>query len=204
MYNEAYGGSVMPVTFDDFLDELENLKGGDQQYQFPMNSMHSQFKYINRNVQETTRISLYICTPRKDLPSICNPMVDFFNPWVDNVKDSPINVTKYAFLDPDYRYDPAVTAQQGVLGDLTANTEMYPSTTYQVKKLTHSLNPATATSSDAELQETTVAGFGRANVHAPYSWYDHVNALNKYVDQKTSQMSCFNSPSIVESLRFRL
>lgn len=122
MYNEAYGGTVMPVTFDDFLLELENIKGGDQQYSFPMNSMHSQFKYMNRNIQETAHISLYICTPRKDLPSISNPMVDFFNPWVDNSADNPNTDGKYAFLDPDYRYDAAVTAQQGVLGDITAGT----------------------------------------------------------------------------------
>lgn len=122
MYNEAYGGTVMPITFDEFLTELESLKGGDEKYMFPMTSMHSQFKYINRNVMEQCHISFYICTPRKDLPSINNPMTDFFNPWVDNVNDILINQSKYAFLDPDYRYDPALTAQHGVMGDLTAST----------------------------------------------------------------------------------
>lgn len=122
MYNEAYGGTVMPVTFQEFLDELEKLKGGDQKYYFPMTSAQSQFKYINRNVMEPCHVSFYICTPRKDLPSINNPMTDFFNPWVDNTSEVYVNLSKFAFLDPDYRYDPAITAQQDVMGDLTTST----------------------------------------------------------------------------------
>jgi hypothetical protein len=119
MYNEAYGGTTMPVSFQDFLLELSDLKG-DQQYQFPMNSMHSQFKYMNRNVQEVAHISLYICTPRKDLRSVNNPMTDFFNPWIESAGSTLITSENYQMLDSNYRYDPAVTAQQGVMGDINA------------------------------------------------------------------------------------
>ena len=122
MYNEAYGGAVMPVTFADFLSELEDMKGGDQQYQFPMNSMHSQFKYMNRNVQEVAHISLYICTPRKDLRSINNPMTDFSCPWVESAGSSLMTSQNYAILDTNYRYDPAVTAQQEVIGEVATST----------------------------------------------------------------------------------
>lgn len=60
MFDEAWVNNPTPLSWSDFEEALENLQGGDQGYSFPMDSIESQFKYENRNVQLPVNISLYI------------------------------------------------------------------------------------------------------------------------------------------------
>lgn len=115
MYDEAWQShSSPPVSWSDFLAALENVKGGDQSYSFPMDSISSQFKYENRNVQLPVNISVYICTPKKDLPEVNTPQSDWFCPWATNKNLHPFPTTDLASMRPDYFYNPCVTAQANV------------------------------------------------------------------------------------------
>lgn len=114
MYDDAWENVSPPITFNAFLKELEQLKGGDQAYSFPMDSISSQFKYVNRNVQLPLNISVYICTPKKDLPEINTPQADWFNPWSIDPSTAPLPSSNSLSMRPDYFYNPAVTGQENV------------------------------------------------------------------------------------------
>ena len=120
MYQNAFGGTS--TGFDDFLANLENLRGGDQSYAFPMDAMESQFRYENRNVMTPCNISLYICTPKSDLVGQHSPQRDWFNPF--SADTTNLLTTDGLLMDPDYRYDPVVTAQENVIktGNGSADT----------------------------------------------------------------------------------
>lgn len=115
MYDDAWANnSSPPVSWADFLSALENVKGGDQRYSFPMDSISSQFKYENRNVQLPVNISVYICTPKKDLPEVNTPQSDWFCPWATDKTKYPFPTSDLASMRPDYFYNPCVTAQANV------------------------------------------------------------------------------------------
>lgn len=113
MYDDAWAGSSPPVDWDVFLEGIERLKGGDQAYSFPMDSLSTQFKYINRNVQLPVNLSVYICTPKRDLPEVNTPQSDWFNPWSIDPTTAPIPGDSLT-MRPDYFYNPAVTGQENV------------------------------------------------------------------------------------------
>lgn len=112
MFDDAFKNSPSPpISWDDFEGALENLRGGDQQYSFPMDSIESQFKYENRNVQLPVNISVYICTPRKDLPEVDSPQSDWFDPWTSDPVKYPWPSSPLLKMRSDYYYNPSVTAQ---------------------------------------------------------------------------------------------
>lgn len=115
MYTDAYGSSTPVVTWDDFLDSLEDLRGGDQSYGFPLNSIESLFTYTNRNVMTPMNMSVYLCTPKKDLPGQNSPQRDWFNPWADSKPSEGQRRDLALLMDSDYRYDPQVTSQENVI-----------------------------------------------------------------------------------------
>ena len=78
-----------------------------------MDSMSSQFKYINRNVQLPVNLSVYICTPKRDLPEVNTPQLDWFNPWSIDPSTAPVPSDSLT-MRPDYFYNPAVTGQENV------------------------------------------------------------------------------------------
>ena len=112
MFDDAWSNSSSPpVSWADFEKAIEEVKGGDQSYSFPMDSIESQFKYENRNVQLPCYLSVYICTPRKDLPEIHTPQSDWFNPWALTSATS-WTASTMPKMRSDYFYNPAVTAQE--------------------------------------------------------------------------------------------
>ena len=114
MFDAAWANNPSPpVSWADFLEALEGIKGGDMSYSFPMDSMESQFKYENRNVQLPVYLSVYICTPRKDLPEVHTPQSDWFNPWSLSSAVS-WETSSLARMRSDYFYNPAITAQANV------------------------------------------------------------------------------------------
>lgn len=116
MYDDAWANNPSPpVSWSDFLGALENVKGGDQSYSFPMDSVSSQFKYENRNVQLPVNFSVYICTPKKDLPEVNTPQSDWFCPWATDKSQFPFPTSDLASMRSDYFYNPALTAQANVI-----------------------------------------------------------------------------------------
>ena len=80
-----------------------------------MNSIESLFTYTNRNVMTPMNMSVYICTPKKDLPGQNSPQRDWFNPWADSKASAGQRRDLALLMDSDYRYDPQVTAQENVI-----------------------------------------------------------------------------------------
>lgn len=64
--------------------------------------------------------------------------------------------------------------QTGSSSRLNKFRKMYPSTTYQIPRLTKTIGPARLISSDVQIQETGVCGFGRSGycgrTHGTTSW----------------------------------
>ncbi len=114
MFDEAWVNNPTPLSWSDFEEALENLQGGDQGYSFPMDSIESQFKYENRNVQLPVNISLYICTPKKDLAEIDTPQSNWFNPWATSKDKRPWPSSPLLQMRSDYFYNPAITSQENI------------------------------------------------------------------------------------------
>lgn len=115
MYDDAFANNPSPpVSWSDFEEALENLKGADQAYSFPMDSIESQFKYENRNVQLPVNLSVYICTPKKDLPQVDTPQSNWFNPWSTDPAKRPWPSSPLLQMRSDYHYNPSVTSQENI------------------------------------------------------------------------------------------
>ena len=137
------GVGITDSNLDQFIDKLENTVGGDVRVDFPLDYIECEYKYFNNNIAMPIDLSLYICTPVKDLTAIHNPMYDWFNPGTaDTSHDAEL-------MFPDYYYEPTLTAAQNVMftntngtlsniairsqrsSILTASTEVVPEATPQ-------------------------------------------------------------------------
>ena len=125
------------------IEKIENTVGGDVRVDFPLDSIECEYKYFNNNIAMPIDLSLYICTPVKDLTSAHSPMYDWFNPGTaDLTHDAELML-------PSYYYEPVLTAAQDVMftnnsgtlqniairgqrtSILTASTEVVPEATPQ-------------------------------------------------------------------------
>jgi hypothetical protein len=138
---EAVG--VSDSELDTIIPMIENTAGGDVRVDFPLDYIECDYKYFNNNIAMPIDMSLYICTPVKDLTSAHSPMYDWFNPGTaDRLNDPELMLT-------DYYYEPVLTAQNNVMFNnssgtisniairaqrssiLTASTEVVPEATPQ-------------------------------------------------------------------------
>ena len=134
---------ITNANLTSFIQALENTVGGDVRVDFPLDYIECEYKYFNNNIAMPIDLSLYICTPVKELLPGHNPMYDWFDPGTaDSSKDAELML-------PDYYYEPSLTAAQnvmfantnGTLTDiaissrkaniLTASTEVVPEATPQ-------------------------------------------------------------------------
>ena len=125
------------------IQKIENTIGGDVRVDFPLDYIECEYKYFNNNIATPIDLSLYICTPVKDLTSFHSPMVDWFNPGTASTAGDA------ELMLPDYYYEPTLTAAQNVMFSnnsgtltniairsnrasiLTASTEVVPEATPQ-------------------------------------------------------------------------
>ena len=123
------------------IQKIENTIGGDVRVDFPLDYIECEYKYFNNNIATPIDLSLYICTPVKDLTSFHSPMVDWFNPGTASTAGDA------ELMLPDYYYEPTLTAAQNVMFSnnsgtltniairsnrasiLTASTEVVPEAT---------------------------------------------------------------------------
>lgn len=91
------------------IQNIEDTAGGDVRVDFPLDYIECEYKYFNNNIAMPIDMSLYICTPVKDLTGKQNPMHDWFNPGTaDSGSDSELML-------PDYYYEPTLTAAENVM-----------------------------------------------------------------------------------------
>ena len=130
-------------TLNGLIDDLENAVGGDTRIDFPLDYIEVEYKYFNNNTALPIDMSLYICTPKRNLTYNHSPMSDWFNPAVELNEDT----TEHMLAD--YCYEPTLTAAQDVMFNnssgtlsniniraragsiLTASTEVVPEATPQ-------------------------------------------------------------------------
>ena len=131
------------ANLDAFWDAVENATGGDQRIDFPLDYIECEYKYFNNNIAMPIDLSLYICTPLRDMTSGHSPMYDWFNPGTGRPQDDQ------ELMFCDYYYEPVITAAQNVMftnnngtlqsisinanknSVLTASTEVVPEATPQ-------------------------------------------------------------------------
>ena len=89
------------------------------------------------------------------------------------------------------------TRQNGSSKRLAQYKKMYKGSTYELP--TPSLIVGgVEDQKDSKLQPSTMAGFGRSNVHWPYAWHDYVSGNSK---QLTSKTACFTRTQIEDCFR---
>lgn len=138
---EAAG--ISDSELETVIEKIENTVGGDVRVDFPLDYIECEYKYFNNNIAMPIDLSLYICTPVKDLTSAHSPMYDWFNPGTADVTSDA------ELMLPTYYYEPVLTAAQDVMftnnngvpqniairGErtsiLTASTEVVPEATPQ-------------------------------------------------------------------------
>ena len=138
---EATG--ISDSALETVIEKIENTVGGDVRVDFPLDYIECEYKYFNNNIAMPIDLSLYVCTPVKDLTSAHSPMYDWFNPGTANV------LTDAELMLPSYYYEPVLTAAQNVMfannggtlqniairaqrqSILTASTEVVPEATPQ-------------------------------------------------------------------------
>lgn len=112
LYDQAYGDSPS-VSFDDFMNKIENIEGGDQDFAFPIDNVECEYTYLNRNVALPMHVRIYLCMPKKALTGSHNPMTDWFNPFE---KEVPLSALKGNLkMDYKYRYNPVIIASENVI-----------------------------------------------------------------------------------------
>ena len=94
---------------DEVITNIENTVGGDVRVDFPLDYIECEYKYFNNNIAMPIDLSLYICTPVKDLTPSHTPMSDWFNPGSDG------GASDKEMMYHDYYYEPLLTAAQNVM-----------------------------------------------------------------------------------------
>ena len=125
------------------IEQIERTVGGDVRVDFPLDYIECEYKYFNNNIAMPIDLSLYICTPERDMTAGHSPMSDWFNPGTARTSDDS------ELMLPDYYYEPVLTAAQNVMftnsngtlsnisikaereSILTASTEVVPEATPQ-------------------------------------------------------------------------
>ena len=143
LYKMWQGLGIPDSSLDDFIIALENTVGGDVRVDFPLDYIECEYKYFNNNIAMPIDLSLYICTPERDMTAGHSPMSDWFNPGTARTSDDS------ELMLPDYYYEPVLTAAQNVMftnsngtlsnisikaereSILTASTEVVPEATPQ-------------------------------------------------------------------------
>ncbi len=108
------GLGISESNLDTFIENLENTVGGDVRVDFPLDYIECEYKYFNNNKALPIDLTLYVCTPVKDLTGKQNPMHDWFNPGTGaTTNDSEL-------MYPGYYYEPTLTAAENVMFTNTA------------------------------------------------------------------------------------
>ena len=108
------GAGVIDTELDTALERLEEAKGGDQRIDFALDYIECEYKYFNNNTVLPIDLSLYICTPNRNLTSSHSPMSDWFDPG--SAADTPLLMVK------DYFYEPILIADEDVMFTTATST----------------------------------------------------------------------------------
>lgn len=140
---KAVFANLDPSTdVDATLVALEKSIGGDQRIDFPVDYIECQYKYLNDNISLPLEISLYLCSPKRNMTASHSPMYDWFTPF-NQGNDSEHMLANYwynpvltAANDVMFQSDPnGVVSNVGMVSNapniLTASTEVVPEATPQ-------------------------------------------------------------------------
>ena len=104
------------TQLSDLIQKIEDTVGGDVRVDFPLDYIECEYKYFNNNIATPIDLSLYICTPVRDLTGKQNPMHDWFDPGTADESSDP------ELMFPAYYYEPTLTAAEKVMFTNTAGT----------------------------------------------------------------------------------
>jgi hypothetical protein len=102
------------VQLDTAIERLEDAKGGDQRIDFALDYIECEYKYFNNNTVLPIDLSLYICTPNRNMTASHSPMSDWFNPA--SAGKTPL------LMLPDYFYEPILVADENVMFNTGTDT----------------------------------------------------------------------------------
>jgi hypothetical protein len=107
---------ISKVRMEKLIDDLVETEGGDVRVEFPLDYIECEYKYFNNNKAMPIDLQLYVCSPKRDLTSMHNPMIDWFEPG------TAASNADFEKMLPDYYYEAILTGAQDVMFNNNSGT----------------------------------------------------------------------------------
>ena len=119
-YFESMTGAS--TSWDKFIKDVEqNYDGGDEKWYFPLSSVTTEYTYSNRNIATDLNMSIYICTPKRHLTFLNDPMADWVDWFDQNDKDETLDLSDGIKMNPAYAFEPIITADVNEIGTVSGD-----------------------------------------------------------------------------------